>query len=137
MTAIVTTNTGIFIGGGQPGGGELPVTVALDATANIAIGPNGPPLAAGVSLGGTGVPVSANVVLQGAGDPVAARVDAEIGPIGASITADVAQLPSLNIRITETPPFNVSVPSEYTLGFSLFGIELFSFVLSSELKART
>jgi hypothetical protein len=128
---------GVYIGGGGPGGNERPVDVEVGASASVVIAPGNQPLKASLDVTGTSMPLAANLTLQGTGADVAAQVTATVAPITAGVTASITQLPELGVRVQGIPPLRVTVPSEYTLGFSIFGFELFSFVLSSEIKARS
>jgi hypothetical protein len=61
----------------------------------------------------------------------------KLGRMTAFADVDIRALPEVSIRLKELPPFQLSLPSEYTVGFSIFGFELFAFTFTGDLNVRS
>src|SRR5258706_15980712 len=106
-------DAGLNISGGRPDGGERPVRASLNAAATVRVGAAATPLGAQLAVSGTDRALAANLTLEGTAAPVMARLSGTIAPIIAGVTADIAELPEVGIRLRQIPPFQLTAPTEY------------------------
>ena len=123
------TDWNLWVSGTPPGGsGPVPVEANLAITQPVT-----------ALIGGSGTPIAANIDANANVDGnITANVAANLtAGVTAGVSAELKTLPDVVVRVREIPKFELTAPTHFKVGFSLFGFELFAITLHGEGKLRS